>query len=187
MDQHYTHEVHVYQEALRGMQGHLLPRFHGSYSIELPVGASQPRTVRLILLDYVPGISLQQTDPLRFTQYQRLQIMKCVIDFESSAYKLGVLLTDLCPRNVIHLQGPDTTILGTVFLDFTGASCRHDDPAVRAPDLFLGQYISPPLQWDELKAIEFIEWINCDFQGWINSTYAHTAASITPDMRNMYS
>ena len=151
------------------------------------MGASQPRTVRLILLDYVPGISLQQTDPLRFTQYQRLQIMKCVIDFESSAYKLGVLLTDLCPRNVIHLQGPDTTILGTVFLDFTGASCRHDDPAVRAPDLFLGQYISPILQWDKLKAIEFIEWINCDFQGWINSTYAHTAASITPDMRNMYS
>ncbi|PLB33655.1 uncharacterized protein BDW47DRAFT_134967 [Aspergillus candidus] len=186
VDQHYTHEVHVYQDALRRMQGHLLPRFHGSYSLELPVESSQTRTVRLILLEYVPGISMHQADSQDFTQDWRMRIMNWVISFESLAYKMGVLLTDLRPQNVILLQSPEGTILGSVFLDFGGTLCRRDDPTVRVPDLFLGKYISPLLRWDEAKAMEFIEWIDCDFQGWIHNAYAHTAILITPEMREAY-
>jgi hypothetical protein len=188
VDKHYTHEVRAY-DVLSELQGGLVPRFCGSYSLDIPVEGSGMRTVRLILVEYIPGISMQEANPKNFSQRTRQQIMKSVIDFESLVYERDILLTDLSPRNVIMVEKPDSdSKRNLVFLDFAGAlfGRRRDDPVAIEPKLFLGQYISPLLRWDKTMAMQFNDWIDWDWQPWIEAEYAHTAATITPEMRDTY-
>jgi hypothetical protein len=64
VDRHYAHESRAYH-VLSEMQGTRIPIFYGSYSLELPTH----RTVRLILIEYIPGTTLQslktRADPSR--------------------------------------------------------------------------------------------------------------------------
>ncbi|KAJ5458027.1 hypothetical protein N7475_009415 [Penicillium sp. IBT 31633x] len=117
VDRHYTHEVHAYG-VLSDLQGVLVPRFYGSYSLDLLVGDSAKRTVRLILIEYLPGISMQQANPKNFSQCTRQQIMTSVIQFESEVYKRDILLTDLHPRNVMMVDQDPQELM---FCDFGGA------------------------------------------------------------------
>lgn len=66
MDKYYTHEARAY-EAFSDLQGKRVPTFHGSYSLSLLVEGFAERTVRLILLDFVPGYSMAQVKPEGFT------------------------------------------------------------------------------------------------------------------------
>ncbi|EAW15262.1 uncharacterized protein ACLA_059260 [Aspergillus clavatus NRRL 1] len=184
VDKHYTHEVHAYG-VLSDLQGVLVPRFYGSYSLDLLVEDSAKRTVRLILIEYLPGISMQQAIPKDFPQRTRQQIMKSVIEFESEVYKRDILLTDLHPRNVMMVDQGQRKL---VFYDFAGAlfGRRRDDPIAVEFNLFLGQYISPLLRWDTTMAMEFGEWIDWDWDSWVKEEFAHTSANITQEMREMY-
>ncbi|ODH50727.1 hypothetical protein GX48_03235 [Paracoccidioides brasiliensis] len=147
------------------------------------------RTVRLILMEYIPGISMQQANPENFSRLARQEIMKSVIDFESRLYEQDILLTDLSPRNVIMVEKPGfDPRRDLLFLDFAGAlfGRRRDDPLAIESNLFLGRYISPLLRWDKTMAMQFNDWIDWDWQPWIEAEYAHTAATITPEMRDTY-
>ncbi|KGM92148.1 uncharacterized protein PADG_11684 [Paracoccidioides brasiliensis Pb18] len=170
--------------------GGRVPRFYGSYSLNIPVDRSEMRTVRLILMEYIPGISMQQANPEKYFSRLALQeIMKSVIDFESRLYEQDILLTDLSPRNVIMVEKPGfDPRRDLLFLDFAGAlfGRRRDDPLAIESNLFLGRYISPLLRWDKTMAMQFNDWIDWDWQPWIEAEYAHTAATITPEMRDTY-
>ncbi|OJD15413.1 hypothetical protein AJ78_04345 [Emergomyces pasteurianus Ep9510] len=189
VDKHYTHETHTYG-LLSKLQGEEVPRFYGSYSLNIPAGGSESRTVRLILMEYIPGLSMQQASPERFSRRSRQEIMKSVINFESRVYEQNILLTDLSPRNIIMVEekpGSDSN-QKLMFVDFAGAifGRRRDDPVAISPNLFLGQYISPLLRWNKTMAMEFNDWIDWDWQPWIETEYAYTAATITPEMRDEY-
>ncbi|KKZ62324.1 hypothetical protein EMCG_00398 [[Emmonsia] crescens] len=187
VDKHYTHEVHAYGVLSKSL-AQLVPRFYGSYSLNIPEG-SEMRTVRLILMEYVLGISMQQANPERFSCSSRQEIMKSVIDFESQVYKQDILLTDLSPRNVIMVEKPGFDAkLDLLFLDFADAlfGRRRDDPVVMESNLFLGRYISPLLRWDKTMAMQFNDWIDWGWQPWIEAEYAHTATTITPEMWDTY-
>lgn len=54
VDKHYTHEVHAYH-TLAEVQGTFIPRYYGSFSLDIPCQGSAKRTVRLILIEYIPG------------------------------------------------------------------------------------------------------------------------------------
>lgn len=105
VDKHYTHEVRSYN-MLSELQGNLIPKFCGSYSLDIDVYGSEKRTVRLILIEYIPALSMQQLNPCKFSQCTRKHIMKSVIDFESPVYERDILLTDLSARNIIMLKSP---------------------------------------------------------------------------------
>ncbi|EER37887.1 conserved hypothetical protein [Histoplasma capsulatum H143] len=188
VDKHYTHEAHAYN-VLSKSHGGRVPRFYGSYSLNIPVDRSEMRTVRLILMEYIPGISMQQANPEKFSRLARQEIMKSVINFESQLYEQDILLTDLHPRNVIMMEkssfDPRQDLL---FLDFAGAlfGRRRDDPVTIESNLFLGRYISPLLRWNKTMAMQFNDWIDWDWQPWIEAEYAHTAATITPEMQDTY-
>ncbi|GKZ24321.1 hypothetical protein AbraIFM66951_011156 [Aspergillus brasiliensis] len=84
-DRFYTHEAHTYR-VLSDLQGDLIPRFYGSYSADIEcrdiigddpeANPSCLRTVRLILIEHIPGKSLLQIGPSGFTQQDRQQIME---------------------------------------------------------------------------------------------------------------
>ncbi|PWY82089.1 hypothetical protein BO70DRAFT_387225 [Aspergillus heteromorphus CBS 117.55] len=187
MNKYYTHEVHAYS-ILSEFQGGLIPRFYGSYTLDLPVSESAVRVVRLILIEYIPGLSMLQLKPEDFSQPCRQQIMKYIIDFESLAWKYDVGLTDLSPRNTMLLDFNCHSQRKVVFLDFASAifGRRLDGPITGPPNLFLGQYISPRLRWNRDLAWPFNDWIDWELVPWIEREYAHEEALITPEMRKEY-
>ncbi|GKZ39466.1 hypothetical protein AbraIFM66950_000374, partial [Aspergillus brasiliensis] len=198
-DRFYTHEAHTYR-VLSDLQGDLIPRFYGSYSADIEcreiigddpeANPSCLRTVRLILIEHIPGKSLLQIGPSGFTQQDRQQIMKFVIDFETHAYSTkDILLTDLCDRNVMMVPPGSRGGSSLVFLDFGGAlfGRKLDEPILEGKEYFLGQYISPTLRWKGNMILEWREWIDWEWADWVNSEYANTAHTITPAMRERYS
>ncbi|PLB47402.1 hypothetical protein P170DRAFT_439074 [Aspergillus steynii IBT 23096] len=188
MNQHYTHEARAY-EMMSEFQGHLVPRYYGSYTTEIPAGNSRVRTVRLILIEYVEGISLLQVHPNSFSQEIRQQIIKSVIDFDTTVmHRQNIVVRDLSPRNLMILE---TTALDPkkhlVFVDLAGAlfNRRPDWPGLPKCK-FLDQYISPLLRWRRSEPLEFGDWVDWDWKPWIEQEYAHTADTITQEMRDVY-
>ncbi|CAN6644531.1 hypothetical protein TRVA0_020S01948 [Trichomonascus vanleenenianus] len=185
VDNDYTHEVRAYEE-LSDYQGGLIPIFYGSFSMDIPVEGPQTREVRLILLEYIPGLTMQQSNPQAFTKEERQLILKRVIDFESSVYKRDIYLTDFFPPNVIITQNLHERPL--VFVDFARSNFGRvgDDMAHMRALFFPGQYISPIVRWGLDRARIFADWIIWDWRPWIEKEYSHTASSITADMWKMY-
>ncbi|OJJ68088.1 hypothetical protein ASPBRDRAFT_134084 [Aspergillus brasiliensis CBS 101740] len=197
-DRFYTHEAHTYR-MLSDLQGGPIPRFYGSYSADIEcrdidddpdANQSYLRTVRLILIEHIPGNSLLQVGPSGFTQQDRQQIMKSVIDFETHVYSTkDILLTDVCDRNVMMVPPGSRGGRRLVFLDFGGALFGRtlDEPILEGKEYFLGQYISPILRWKGNMILEWREWIDWEWADWVDSEYANTAHTITPEMRERYS
>ncbi|PYI15761.1 hypothetical protein BO99DRAFT_467055 [Aspergillus violaceofuscus CBS 115571] len=77
-----------------------------------------------------------------------------------------------------------------VFVDLAHAlfDRRRDDPAALTLNCFLGDYISPPLRWNEakFKASPFDDWVDWDWDPWLTAEFAHTVTSITPEMREQW-
>ena len=120
VDKHYIHEVYTYA-LLAHLQGTLITKFYGLFSLEIPVSGLATRVVRLIVIEYISGVSMQQAHPGRYSLHSRQQIMEWVIDFESLVLQLDIALTDLCPRNVMLPNTSDHPQRVIVFLDFGGA------------------------------------------------------------------
>ncbi|BCS05777.1 hypothetical protein ASPFODRAFT_204933 [Aspergillus luchuensis CBS 106.47] len=197
VDKHYTHEAQTYR-VLSDLQGDLIPRFYGSYSTDIncqDIGDDAEtnemcsRTVRLILIEHIPGKSMLQAGPSNFPQRDRQQIMKSVIEFESESYRRDILLTDLSPRNVMMVPPGSRRQCNLVFLDFAGAlfGRKLDEPLLAGREFFLGQYISPILRWKKGMKLEFDDWIDWEWADWVDAEFAHTAHTITPAIRERYS
>ncbi|GLA19489.1 hypothetical protein AnigIFM62618_007600 [Aspergillus niger] len=148
VNKHYTHEAQTYR-ALSDLQGGLIPRFYGSYSTDITcrdVGDDTAtdetcsRTVRLILIEHIPGKSMLQASPSNFSQQDRQQIMKSVIEFEFEVYRRDILLTDLSPRNVMMVPPGSRRQCNLVFLDFAGSlfGRKLDEPLLAGREFFLG-------------------------------------------------
>ncbi|OJJ70272.1 hypothetical protein ASPBRDRAFT_56092 [Aspergillus brasiliensis CBS 101740] len=189
MDQYYTYEANVYK-ALGEFQGRGIPRYYGSYSLDLPVDSKRNRTVRMILIEHIQGITMADAEPKWFSQSTRQHILKAIVDLESRIYEKDIWLIDLEPRNVIVSSAADSQPR-IVLIDFGHAlfNRRRDDPLAMQLNYFLGQYISPLLRWNDAKGktFAFSDWIDWDWDCWLETEFAHTAVSITPAMRERWS
>ncbi|GMG22189.1 unnamed protein product [Aspergillus oryzae] len=189
VDKHYTHETAMYM-TLSGLAGKQIPQFYGSFSLSIPVGQSNRRTVRLILIEHIPGPSMLNANPNDYDISSRQLIMKEVIDFDSLVYAKDILLTDLKPRNIIlvHDASSRNGEQKAVFLDFGGAlfGRTRDDVADLRKYLFPGEFISPLLRWADCRE-DFQPWVDWVWQDWLKEIYGGTEDSITEDMRKLYS
>ncbi|KAK9235011.1 hypothetical protein V1525DRAFT_411229 [Lipomyces kononenkoae] len=102
VDRHYSHEVAAYN-ALSDLHGSTIPRYFGSYSLELPAEATV-RSVRLILMEFISGTSMLQLNPSDFSQLQSQVIMKAIVDAESLVYTHNLRHRDIHPRNILVLN-----------------------------------------------------------------------------------
>jgi hypothetical protein len=57
------------------------------------------REVRLILIENVSGISMQNLNPSNFTKSERQGIMKAIIDSETALYNREIVHRDIYPRS----------------------------------------------------------------------------------------
>ena len=188
VDKYYTHEANAYM-ALHEFQGQGIPRYYGSYSLSLSVNSVHTRTVRMILVDHIDGITMADAKPRNFAQSVRQSILKSIVDLESRIFEKDIWLTDLEPRNVI-ITSPDSDRPGVVFIDFAHAlfNRRRDDLPLLQLNDFLGEYVSPVLRWKEIrgKGYSFSEWIDWDWDPWLEAEFAYTVSSIKPGMRERW-
>ena len=131
---------------------------------------------------------MNQVNATRYPQDTRQQIMKTVVEFESSVYKKDIVLIDLSPRNVIISGRVSNVARGVVFVDFAGAISgrKLDDPIPPGINLFLGQCILPLLRWESDMTMQFGEWVDWEWGGWMEAVFGDTAASIPDEMRDAY-
>jgi hypothetical protein len=195
----YTYEAAAY-ERLADLQG-IIPAYYGSYSLDLPVDDTKTRTVRLILMERIHGSPMRDVDPRHFSQAERKQIMRMVIDGESAIYARDIRLVDLHPRNVlVVVEGESSNserckngrVSRVVHIDFEAIWLSRwwcwEDPVEEQKHL-PGTYISPLLRWHEAwkRHAEFRGWIfDWDYQSWLEDEFGHMAAEITPNMREVF-
>ncbi|OOF93269.1 hypothetical protein ASPCADRAFT_132976 [Aspergillus carbonarius ITEM 5010] len=189
MDKYYTHEANAYN-TLGECQGCGIPKYYGSYSVDLPMESTRKRTVRMILIEHIRGTTMADANPACFSQSARQHIMKTIVDLESRIFEKDIWLVDLEPRNIIISSAVDSQPQ-IVLIDFGHAlfNRRRDDPLALQLNYFLGQYISPLLRWNKAKAQMYVfsDWIDWDWDPWLETEFAHTVASITPEMRERWS
>jgi serine/threonine protein kinase len=171
MDKHYTHEVATYQ-MLCEFQGTKIPKFYGSFSWSVPVPEQEGRfrKVRLILLEHLPGISMEEANAKRFSIQTQKNMIKKIIDFETDIYARGIELTDLSPRNVMMTDPTNPTKLH--FLDFGDALFFDREK----------ENISPLSRWadGDLVTPFGYDWINdwdCEYEYWFETQLAETTTT----------
>ncbi|KAJ8103043.1 hypothetical protein POJ06DRAFT_280225 [Lipomyces tetrasporus] len=106
-DQEYSREAAAYTK-LSFMQGTIIPKFYGTFTLGIPIpdkGIS--RSVRLILLEAIPGKPMTQLEPTDYSQAERQDIIKALalIEAESLLYTNDVWQRDIHPRNVLAWVG----------------------------------------------------------------------------------
>jgi serine/threonine protein kinase len=182
VDQAYTHESAVYQK-LADFQGSIIPEYYGSFSLSLPVDHMNSREVRLILMENVPGVSMQDLNPSNLAQSERQAIMKAIIDSETALYNCDIRHTDLYPRNILVL--PPASTRKVVLVD-SGKALTRRCPFLEWEDRFLpGVPISPLSRWVKLRE-GFDGWVDWDWKAWVEQQYEHTRGSITEYMQQKW-
>jgi hypothetical protein len=120
-EEEYITEATVYSQLLdTSLQGSIMPKYYGSWSLNIPlvtVGQQLYREVRMIIIEYVTGISMLNIDPTTLTQQARENVMIKLIEGDIDLRFEGVLHDDLEPRNVI-LPTPES-------------SFSYEDPGLR--------------------------------------------------------
>lgn len=133
---------------------------------------------------------MQELNPMSFSQSQRMEIMKAVVDTETLLYMYNVFHEDVHPRNVLLLDSVETPKgMRIVVIDFAKSSTERTPlPKAEVRDLLPGVPISPLLRWHEVwgKWNQFEAWVDWDWQLWLESQYAWTRSSITDYMRSIW-
>jgi hypothetical protein len=61
---------------------------------------STTRCVRLILIEFIPGLPMQDADPKSSSQSARQRITKTVVDFETMLYARDIVHPDIYLRRI---------------------------------------------------------------------------------------
>lgn len=86
-----------------GVDPFLLAKYHIIH--ELPTDESSSHIVRLVLIECIPGSSTQELRSRGFSQPEREQIIKYIIEAESNIYTKHVFLRDLTPKKCLDCAG----------------------------------------------------------------------------------
>lgn len=122
-DSDFTTESAAYAELDPKLGGGLIPRYHGSWMLELPL-LGRSRVVYLVLMEKVIGVSLDRFPRAAkdFSRNERLNVMRRVMEADTAIDFAGAVHDDLAPRNVIcdrkDLSDPE---LGIRVIDFNTA------------------------------------------------------------------
>jgi serine/threonine protein kinase len=111
-DSEYSIEAAAYSE-LEGspVQGSIMPEYYGSWTLNVITVIQNEqitRQVRMILIEYVPGVRMLDINPEDLTPEAREYIMTKVIEADYDLRRAGVRHDDLSPRNIVLSETPDS-------------------------------------------------------------------------------
>lgn len=136
-DQDYCREVPAYLELDDRFGGNEIPRYHGSWTFQLPLQlpeepAPRIRDVRMILLEKIPGHTMLDVDPSLYSESARMDAVARIMEALARISHAGVYHHDVYQRNFMLCEGAvidkERTIGRVVILDFNIALvARLDD------------------------------------------------------------
>lgn len=157
-DYDFSHEAAAYEVLSdEKVDGQLVPKYYGSWTFDLPVpvelrttsGSTSPtRPVRMILMESVPGVSIDTLleDERKYKSIPvalRLAILAKAMETVCRLEHHGVRHNDFAPRNVIvshtDMDSWETQLPAVRLIDFGVAH------VTRSPYYKPNQYLTPPL------------------------------------------
>jgi len=159
----YSREAAAYNELRGPFEGTIIPKYYDSWTCDITVNTPsgpRERPVRLILMEFVDGVCMQDLDANEFTEEERSNIMVKAIDAERAIAFRGVHHRDFAPRNIL-CSGNDlrSTDLRVTIIDFNVsvvtrlAYSQTPSDSARLPT-------SPIKRWQHSPL---------DFEGWVPS------------------
>ncbi|PYH48603.1 uncharacterized protein BP01DRAFT_261836, partial [Aspergillus saccharolyticus JOP 1030-1] len=192
LDLLYNQETAAYRHLHARGLGAWIPQYYGSYEMDIEHPGIGTRQVRLILMEYIEGVSLELRDPADFDVITQKRVMELIVKAESQFYAVDLRYEDLCMRNVIvhGLVGFDPNCQPRItFIDFSNAIISRTDSRkkgwTKACFLLPGVYISPILRWYRgyiPKKHDFTQWCVWNWNHWLCETFADDFEHITPEM-----
>ena len=145
----------------------MVPKFYGSFTLEVPTEYGRSRSVRLILIQFIDALPMIQLNPKDFSIEDRKHIIKRVIDAESATFARSIRHGDIHVRNFLVRDAPNNPPV--VLVDFGLAEFSRPRPS---------QY---PVWWHSQRTIHrlFEELIDWDWLSWLKETYEETATMMT--------
>lgn len=151
-DQDYSCEAAAYQQFERsGVDGTLVPKHYGSWTFTMSLHKEPDvqRSVRMILLEWVPGRSMhsifKSPDFARISPQHRLDILAAVLEVYCMVNFHKIHHGDFAPRNVllvgsdVDIQIPEVKLIDfNLSAVYTEPNARHrgfDDRLPRSPRL----------------------------------------------------
>jgi hypothetical protein len=172
-------ESAAYTQLDHDLGGSLIPKFHGSWLLNIPLKYLH-RSVGFVLLEYIQGVPLSQLDPKSHTTEERLRVLVSAMEAEVRLRFAGVMHDDTAPRNIIcsdkNLLAEDlrvriidfnfVTILPLLGVD---ASCRSEELPESPMEWFWGSRPAEMRQWvpEGWEKREWNQWLE---ETWGGST-----------------
>jgi len=152
-DYDYSREAAAYNELRGPFEGTIIPKYYGSWTCDITVdtpSGPRKRPVRLILMEFIDGVCMEDLDPNDFTEEERSNIMVKAIVAEDALAFHGVQHRDFAARNVICSGNLRSNDLRVVIVDFNIsvvtrlAYCRTPSDHHRLP-------ASPIYRWRRIR------------------------------------
>ncbi|KAI1856348.1 uncharacterized protein JN550_013822 [Neoarthrinium moseri] len=176
-DAAFAHETLAYHH-LKPVYGTVVPRFLGSYSIDVPLPGNPSvfRPVRAILYEFVPGVSLQDIEIQDYSSSQRKAIMSAVLDAHSILRQLNVAHGDLDPRNVIVISAKEGEKADIRLIDFDMAECGKRIQEQHQPTMLPESRSIIIKRWSDKDLrdcmLDFAWLIDWPWDDWLENEYA---------------
>lgn len=131
-DKNYCYEVAAYLELDGHFGGKEIPKFHGSWTFQLPLelsdGSIVMRDVRMILMEWIDGETMQGARPERFAESVRLDAIAHIFEMYNRIVFAGVKHDDLYQCNIMVCEGTaPRTIERIVLIDFSFSTVTRLD------------------------------------------------------------
>lgn len=131
-DKDYCREVAAYLELDDRFGGKETPKYHGSWTFQVPLDlpdGPRIRDVRMILMELIPGRTMLHVKPDPYSEEVRLDAVARIIEAFNRIKFAGVRHGDISQRNIMLCDGRTAnTIDRVVIIDFNFATVsRLDD------------------------------------------------------------
>ncbi|KAK5998741.1 hypothetical protein PT974_01123 [Cladobotryum mycophilum] len=188
-DHDYGREAAAYEELARGrVDGKFTPKYYGSWTFDTML-AGAVRPVRLILMEWIQGISmyslLEEGKTHLFLPEERLEIFAQALEVECRIAWYNVFQEDFAPRNVmlVGFNDKDRTYERILLIDFNECNVvtKENSKGYGQPTPLP---ISPRYRYWDCCPEEFEAWMPkphcCDdtvFKGWLKIRWGGTLPS----------
>ncbi|CAN6674834.1 hypothetical protein TRVA0_067S00474 [Trichomonascus vanleenenianus] len=184
----YSHTATSY-DLLKDLQGKIIPKYYGSYTMMVPVEgrSKRMREIRVILREYIAGISLSKLNPTLLTKVERQTLMENVVNAELELDRRGVsMIKAFYPPKVILTEDVKCRI---VVWNFAGAVFGSDiELVIGYEEPFIpGKMPSPLLKWkkvrlENLRYSYFVDWA---WVRWLREKYQDTLQYISEEQEKL--
>lgn len=130
-DMDYCREVAAYEEMDEWVGGTDVPKFHGSWTFQVPLSlptGPRMRDVRMILIERVPGKSMLDFNQDKLPESERLETLARMSELISRISFIGVHHHDISQRNIMVCDGEEAGKVGRIVLiDFNMSTVERLD------------------------------------------------------------